>query len=119
MSDWRFVAQLCERLPEAVLGAAHEGSPAYFVGRHPFARLRWDDDRRELLQAWTGDLGLEAALATRREVFPVVARFTYRVSFWAYLDALDDRETAELVVESYLIRGPVGRRGLDISPYLS
>lgn len=117
MSTWRYVVQLSEQLPNTRLGEAHEGSPAYLVGRHPFARLRWDGER-EILQCWTGDMDTEAALANRRDVFPVVHTFTHRVSTWAYLDALDDREAAELVLDSYLIRGPVGRRGMDVSPYL-
>ena len=118
MSTWRYVERLAQRLPDTTRGAAHEGSPAYFVGRHPFARLRRDEEDREILQTWSGDLDLGAALADRRETFPVVHVFTHRVSTWAYLDALDDRETAELVLDSYLIRGPVGRRGMDVSTYL-
>jgi hypothetical protein len=38
-------------------------------------------------------------LAARREVFPVVSVFTYRVSSWAYLDRLDLREMSELVLD--------------------
>lgn len=118
MSTWRFVERLAERLPDARLGEAHEGSPAYFVGRHPFARFRQDDEGRQILQTWSGDLGLGAALADRRETFPVVQVFTYRVSTWAYLAAVDDQEVTELVLDSYLIRGPVGRRGMDLSAFL-
>jgi hypothetical protein len=120
MASWQDVVAVAQRLPDAVLGQAHEGSPAFFVGRHQFARLRWDDEQgdRELLQSWSGDLNTEAALAGRRDVFPVVSTFTFRVSTWAYLDRLDVREVAELVIESYLIRGPVGRRGMDVAPYL-
>lgn len=117
MSTWQDVEQLAGRLPGTTRGEAHEGSPAWFVGRHAFARLRWDD-AREVLQSWSGDLDLGAALADRRATFPVVHTFTHRVSTWAYLDALDDREVAELVLDSYLIRGPVGRRGMDVSTYL-
>jgi hypothetical protein len=120
MASWQDVVAVAERLPDVRLGQAHEGSPAFYVGRHPFARLRWDDeqDEREILQTWSGDLNTEAALARRRDVFPVVSTFTFRVSTWAYLDRLDATEAAELVLESYLIRGPVGRRGMDVAPYL-
>jgi len=119
MASWRDVVAVACRLPDARLGQAHEGSPAFYVGRHVFARLRWDEvDGREILQSWSGDLNTEAALAGRRDVFPVVSTFVFRVSTWAYLDRLDALETAELVVESYLIRGPVGRRGMDPAPYL-
>jgi hypothetical protein len=120
MASWQDVVAVAERLPDARLGQAHEGSPAFYVGRHQFARLRWDEesDQRELLQSWSGTMDAEVALAGRRDVFPVVSTFTFRVSTWAYLDRLDPAETAELVIESYLIRGPVGRRGMDVSPFL-
>lgn len=39
MSSWRCVSDLARRLPDAVLGEAHEGSPAFYIGRHQFARL--------------------------------------------------------------------------------
>ena len=117
MSSWQYVADLASRLPDAVLSVAHEGSPAFYVGRHTFARLRLDQDR-EVLQSWTGDLSTAEALADRRDVFVRIDTFSHRVSTWAYLDSLEDREVAELVLDSYLIRGPVGRRGLDVSRYL-
>jgi hypothetical protein len=47
----------------------------------------------------------EAALADRRDVFPVIQTFRYRVSMWAYLERLDRRELAELILDSYGIRG--------------
>src|SRR5262245_2069106 len=118
MTSWREVTALCARLPGTSLGEAHEGSPAYYVGRHPFARLRWAEDGREILQCWSTDLDTHAALASRRDVFPVVHTFTHRVSLGAYLGALGDGETSELVLDSYLARGPVSRRGLDVTPYL-
>ena len=120
MASWQDVVAVATRLPDARLGQAHEGSPAFYVGRHPFARLRWDDEQpeREILQTWSGDLSTEAALAGRRDVFPVVSTFTFRVTTWAYLDLLEPAETTELVIESYLIRGPVGRRSMDVGPYL-
>lgn len=118
MSNWGYVTELAERLPGAVLGEAQQGSPAYFIGKHAFARFRKDDAGREILQTWTGDMGTEAALAGRRDVFPVVNTLGFRVTTWAYLDALEDREAAELILDSYQIRGPVGRRSMDMSRYL-
>jgi hypothetical protein len=101
-------AWLVARLPDAVLGQAHEGSPADYAGRHPFARLRWDQDDRQIIQVWSGDMDLAAALAGRRETFPVIHTFRFRVSAWAYLDQLDRRELAEMLLDSFCIRG--GRR---------
>jgi hypothetical protein len=115
MTTWRDVCELAELLPDARLGEAHEGSPAWYAGRHQFARLRWDDSGRELLQVWTGDLTTQAALAERRDVFPVVHTFQYRVTCWGYLDRLDLRETAELLLDSYGIRGGT-KRGRAVDP---
>jgi hypothetical protein len=115
MATWRDVCELAGRLPDARLGEAHEGSPAWYAGRHQFARLRWDDAGRELLQVWTGDMTTQAALAERREVFPVVHTFQYRVTCWGYLDRLDLRETAELLLDSYGIRGGP-KRGQAVDP---
>jgi hypothetical protein len=50
-------------------------------------------------QVWTGDLGTEQALADRRDL-----------TMWCQLDRLGPRETAELVLDSYGIRGGPGRR---------
>lgn len=108
-SSWQDVERLARRLPDAVLGQAHEGSPAFYAGRHQFVRLRWDEDDREIAQLWSGDLGLADALGTRREVFPVVHTFQVRVSLWAVLDLLDSRELAELLLDSYRIRGGTHR----------
>lgn len=118
MSSWRDVEALCAQLPGAELGEAHEGSPAYFVGRHPFARLRWSEGGREILQFWSEEMDTAAAFANRHDVFPVVHTFTHRVSIWAYLDALSEREIAEMVLDSYLARGPASRRGMDVTQYL-
>ncbi|WP_350275956.1 hypothetical protein [Kribbella sp. HUAS MG21] len=119
MTSWREVCELAGRLPDARLGEAHEGSPAWYAGRHQFARLRWDDDGRELLQVWTGDMDAGAALAGRPDVFPVVNSFQYRVTAWCYLDRIDLRETAELLLDSYGIRGgPTRRRAVDPDEFL-
>ncbi|MGW5240744.1 hypothetical protein ACWEOW_17580 [Monashia sp. NPDC004114] len=111
MATWADVCDLARRLPKAVLGQAHEGSPAWYAGRHPFARLRWDDEDRELVQVWTGDMDTGKALAPRGAVFPVIHTFEYRVSMWGRLDLLDREELAELLLDSYDIRGGRRRRG--------
>lgn len=111
--------QLVEQLPGTRLGEAHEGSPAYYAGRHQFARLRRDEAGRELVQLWSGDMDSEAQLAGGRDVFPVVHSFRYRVSMWGYLDRLDRRELAELLLDSYAIRGGTRRRAaVDLAAYL-
>ena len=111
MASWADVCTVSARLPGAVLGQAHEGSPAWYAGRHPFARLRWDDDDRELVQLWSGDLATEQVLAGRRDIFPVLQTFRYRVTMWCRLDLLDRQELAELLLDSYDIRGGRRRRG--------
>ena len=108
MATWADVDELAGRLPGAELGVAHEGSPAWFAGRHTFARLRRDDDGCGLVQVWTGEMDTEPALADRRDTFVRIDTFRFRVTLWARLDHLDRRELAELLVESYDIRG--GRR---------
>jgi hypothetical protein len=116
---WRDVCELAGRLPDARLGQAHEGSPAWYAGRHQFARLRRDDDERELLQVWTGDMDTEAALTARRDVFVEVHTFQYRVTVWCYLDRIDLREAAELLLDSYGIRGgPRRRAAINAADYL-
>ena len=112
MASWDDdVADLVRGLPDARATTAHEGSPSWSAGSHQFARLRWDDDGRELLQTWSGDLSLGEALQARRDVFPVVHVFEHRVSTWAVLERLSRREVAELLLDSYAIRGGVRRGG--------
>jgi hypothetical protein len=110
MSTWDDVTDLARRLPDAELGAAHEGSPAWYAGRHPFARHR-EDEGREILQLWSGDMDLAAQLAGRGDTFLRVDTFDHRVSVWAWLDRLGRRELAELLLDSYRIRGGVRRAG--------
>jgi hypothetical protein len=109
MLTWDDVDRLCGRLPGATRGRAHEGSPAWYAGRHQFARLR-DDEGRAMLQFWSGDMVTSEFVGERRVVFRVIHAFRYRVSVWAYLDRLDLRETAELVLDSFAIRGGARRR---------
>ena len=110
VATWDDVDELVTGLPDARATVAHEGSPAWSAGSHQFARLRRDEDGRELLQVWTGDLTSSAAWSSRPDTFVVVHTFTYRVSGWALLERLDRREVAELLLDSYAIRGGV-RRG--------
>lgn len=120
MANWGDVCDLAQRLPGSILGQAHEGSPAWYAGRHPFARLRWDDADRELVQVWSGDMATGRELSARRETFPVIQTFEYRVTMWCRLDLLDRLELAELVLDSYDIRGGRRRRGqVDLPDLLS
>jgi hypothetical protein len=107
---WDDVDTLAERLPDAERGLAHEGSPAWYAGRHVFARYR-EDDGRQIVQLWSGDMDLGRQLAPRRDTFVRVDTFDFRVSVWALLDRLDRRELAELMLDSYAIRGGVRRAG--------
>jgi hypothetical protein len=102
---------MAERLPGAVVGPTPEGSPAWYSGRHPFARLRWDDEGRQLLQVWTGEMDTADALADRRDTFVHLVTFRFRVTMWALLERLDRTELAELLIDSYDIRGGRRRRG--------
>ena len=111
MPTWTDVEELAARLPGAEATVAHEGSPAWRAGRHTFARLRRDDDGRDLVQVWTGEMDTEQALAGRRDTFVRIDTFRFRVTMWARLDRLDRRELAELLLESYDIRGGRRRRG--------
>jgi hypothetical protein len=111
MATWADVDELAGRLPGAELGVAHEGSPAWYAGRHTFARLRFDDEERELVQVWTGEMDTDQALGGRRDTFVRIDTFRYRVTMWARLDRLDRRELAELLLDSFDIRGGRRRRG--------
>ncbi|GAB3886111.1 hypothetical protein [Terrabacter terrigena] len=111
MATWADVDEMAGRLPGAGRGVAHSGSPAWYAGRHTFARLRRDDDGHELVQVWTGEMDTGRALAGRRDTFVRIDTFRYRVTMWARLDLLDDRELAELLLDSYDIRGGRRRRG--------
>jgi hypothetical protein len=108
MPTWDDVTDLARRLPDAELRAAHEGSPAWYAGRHQFARYR-EDEGRQVVQVWSGDMDLEAQLSGRRDTFVRVDTFRFRVSAWAWLDRLSRRELAELLLDSYRIRGGTRR----------
>jgi hypothetical protein len=104
MATWDDVERIAGGLPGAKPGVAHEGSPTVDVGRHPFARLRWDDDGREILQFWSMDLASEEALSHRRDTFLVIHTFKVKVSIWALLDRLAEDELTELLTDSWLAR---------------
>ncbi|GAA1579194.1 hypothetical protein GCM10009789_36110 [Kribbella sancticallisti] len=104
MASWRDVERIAGGLAGAKPGYAHEGSPTFDVGRHPFARLRWDDDGREILQFWSLDLDTRQALADRSDVFFAVQTFKVKVSVWAWLDRLDEDELSEILTDSWRAR---------------
>lgn len=109
MATWQDVEDLALRLDGARTGLSHRGDPAIEVGRHPFARLRWDAEGRELLQYWSFDLDSETALAERRETFVRVDTFAVKVSIWARLDLLDRTELGEILTDSWRARRGVRR----------
>jgi hypothetical protein len=104
MATWRDVEEIAAGLPGAKPGVAHDGSPTFDVGRHHFARLRWDEDGTEILQFWTQDLSTEHLLADRRETFFAIDTFKVKVSVWAWLELLERAELADIVRDSWLAR---------------
>jgi hypothetical protein len=111
MASWKDVERIASALAGARPGVAHEGSPTFDIGRHPFARLRWNEDGREILQFWTRELDTAAALADRSDIFFNVATFKVKVSVWAWLDRLDVTELSEILTDSWLARRGVRRPG--------
>lgn len=104
MATWDDVVAIAAGLPRAVPGRAPDDAPTYDVGRHPFARLRWSDDGREILQFWTFGLGTEDVYADRRDTFFRVDSFKVKASVWAWLDQLDEQELTEVLTESHRAR---------------
>jgi hypothetical protein len=104
MATWRDVETIATTLPGATRGVAHDGSPTFDIGRHHFARLRWDDDGTEILQFWTQDLDTEHLLADRRDTFFVIDTFKVKVSVWAWLELVGPAELVEIVTESWRAR---------------
>jgi hypothetical protein len=104
MATWQDVERIAGDLAGAKPGHAHEGSPTFDIGRHPFARLRWDDAGREILQFWSLDLDSPAILADRSDVFFVVNVFKVKATIWAWLDQLPEDELTELLTDSWLAR---------------
>jgi len=105
MAGWKDVESVAGSLPGAKPGFAHDGqSPTYDVGRHPFARLRWEDgfeEGREILQFWVADEGAARAIE-QSEPHAVVAVhvFTKKAAVWLWLDQVEADEVRELVTDS-------------------
>jgi hypothetical protein len=119
MADWRDVVDLVSAMPDATLGEAHQGSPAWYAGRHQFARLR-EVDGHAVVQLWSGDMDVGRQLAPRRETFVRIDPFDFRVSVWARLGRIGRRELAELLLDSYRIRGGIRRAGrVDEAAYFA
>jgi hypothetical protein len=104
VTTWQDVEEIAASLPGAKPGVAFDGSPTFDVGRHHFARLRWDEDGTEILQFWTQDLSTERLLADRRETFFKIDTFKVKVSVWAWLELLERDELTEIVRGSWLAR---------------
>jgi hypothetical protein len=101
MASWDEVGRIALGLPDAAVGQAHEGSPAYDVAGKQFARLRWDDGGREILQFWTGDS--REALA-QGDAYWIAKAFPSAVFAW--LDQLGTDELREIITDSWRVRAP-------------
>ena len=111
MASWNDVAKVAGGLPGANPGFAHNGeSPTYDVGRHPFARQRWEDgfaQGREILQFWVADEGAARAIEqSEPEAVVVVHVFSKKAAVWVWLDRVDADEVRELVTDSWAVRAP-------------
>ena len=103
MANWDDVGGIALGLPDAAVGQAHEGSPAYDVAGKQFARLRWDDDGREILQFWTGD-SREALVQGKPDAYWIVKAFPSAAFAW--LDQLGTDELREIITDSWRVRAP-------------
>jgi len=111
MASWTDVEKVASALPGAKPGFAHDGeSPTYDVGRHPFARLRWENgfaDGREILQFWLADEGAARAIQqSEPDAVVVLHVFSKKCSMWVWLDQVEAEEVAELVTDSWAARAP-------------
>jgi hypothetical protein len=111
MAGWKDVEAVASSLPGAKPGFAHDGqSPTYDVGRHPFARLRWEDgfaEGREILQFWVADEGAARAIVQSESYAVVVVHvFTKKAAVWVWLDQVEADEVRELVTDSWAVRAP-------------
>jgi hypothetical protein len=104
VATWQDVEEIAAALPGARPGVAHDGAPTFDIGRHHFARLRWDEDGTEILQFWTQDLATEHSLADRRDTFFAIDTFKVKVSVWAWLELLQLDELTEIVTDSWRAR---------------
>lgn len=106
MATWKDATDLCDGLPESVLGEAHEGSPAFYCGPKPFARLRWPDER-QVLQVWTADVGVaEALAASDLDIYWRAHAFLANATVFCWLDAMSADDLREVVIDSWLARAP-------------
>jgi hypothetical protein len=97
-------------LPGTTLGEAHQGSAAVLVGGKQFARLRWDDQRAEVLQVWVADPALVDAVVAEDAQHRWSARGYSRHVVMVRLSSLDETTLRELLVESWTARAPVRLR---------
>ena len=104
MATWSDVERIASGLAGARPGVPDHASPTYDVGRHPFARLRWDDSGREILQYWSLEPDSALALADRADTFFRVDTFKVKVSVWAWLDRLDEQELTDILTDSWRAR---------------
>jgi hypothetical protein len=110
VATWADVERIGLSLPETALGEAHEGSPALVTRERQFARLRWDDDGREILQFWVADPDLVAAYVNDDPAtYRGAPGFSKKVVM-ATLSRLDDQLLRELLVESWSCRAPASLR---------
>jgi hypothetical protein len=102
VSTWADVGRIARDLPGTVAGQAHEGSPTYDVSGRQFARLRWDETGREILQFWTDDR--DALVHGKPDVYWITKAFPAAVFGW--LDTIDADELREIITESWRVRAP-------------
>jgi hypothetical protein len=102
VATWDDVGRIALDLPGTVVSEAHEGSPAYDVQKRQFARLRWDDTGREILQFWTEDR--EALVHGRPDAYWVTKAFPAAVFGW--LDSIAPDELREIITDSWRARAP-------------
>ncbi|WP_405059260.1 hypothetical protein OG474_41950 [Kribbella sp. NBC_01505] len=106
MANWTDVARIAAALPETTPGQAHEGSPTYEVAGRQFARLRWNNEGREILQFWTPDR--ESLAAASPTTYWLAKAFP--AAIFAWLDQLDTPELTELLTDSWTARSPTRLR---------
>jgi len=110
MATWNDVVAIASTLPRAAAGRAPDDAPTYTIGRHPFARLRWGANGREILQFWTMGPGTAEMFADRRDTFFRIDSFEVKASVWAWLDRLDEAELTEILTDSHRARRGVRDR---------
>ncbi|TDD56340.1 hypothetical protein E1263_25200 [Kribbella antibiotica] len=111
MADWTEVERIAATLPETAPGVAHEGSPAYDVAGRQFARLRWNDAGREILQFWTPDPADRDALTAGSPATYWLAK-AFPSAVFGWLDAIDAPELVEVLTDSWAARAPARVRRL-------